>query len=535
MHQALYRKWRPKTFSQVCGQAAITDALRFEAAQDKLSHAYLFCGSRGTGKTSCAKILAKAANCEHPQNGEPCGICDACRMIDAGTATDVLEMDAASNNGVDHIREIRDAILFTPGQLKNRVYIIDEVHMLSASAFNALLKTLEEPPAHVIFILATTELQKLPATIISRCQRFDFKRIAAADIAAHLSQIAQAEGMEAEPDALLLIARLAQGGMRDAISMLELCAGSGQKVTPQAVLQAVGALGRETIAAAIDAILNHDSSAVFSTVASLYASGRDTAVFWQDMLAFYRDMLVLRSVRGAADYLDLTEQEMRQTSELAARFSIETLLAHCRMMDEALTILQRSGGATGRTSVELTLVRMMDLRLVNTPEALLARIASLETRLATLSAAPISPPPAKEEKPSESLPQEAPPHVHPAPGPAKQQNMPEKKIWQELPFWREVVGAYDAIDKTYTPILLATHAYKEQGGNCLILRTNGNPFYTLKLQNQELLRKFLSLAQQYDSELTSIRLDSQAKSAETPASDTDQLLTALEQASAQNH
>ena len=226
MHQALYRKWRPPHFDEVYGQDHITSILKYQCATGKFSHAYLFCGSRGTGKTTCAKILAKAVNCLNPTPAGPCGECAACRSIDSGAATDVLEMDAASNNGVDDIRDIRDEVIYTPSELKYRVYIIDEVHMLSASAFNALLKTLEEPPEHVVFILATTELQKLPATIISRCQRFDFRRISTDDLCARLHKIAREEDIDLSEEAARLIARQAQGGMRDAVSLLELCAGA---------------------------------------------------------------------------------------------------------------------------------------------------------------------------------------------------------------------------------------------------------------------------------------------------------------------
>ena len=223
MHQALYRKWRPDVFDDVYGQEHITSVLKYEVGNGKLSHAYLFCGSRGVGKTTCAKILAKAVNCENPQNGEPCGVCDSCRAIDAGSAPDVLEMDAASNNGVDNIRDIREEVIFAPAMLKYKVYIVDEVHMLSTSAFNALLKTLEEPPSYVIFILATTEQHKLPATIISRCQRFEFRRISTENLSARIELIAKEEGIKLTKDASHLIARLSQGGMRDAISLLELC------------------------------------------------------------------------------------------------------------------------------------------------------------------------------------------------------------------------------------------------------------------------------------------------------------------------
>ena len=295
MHQALYRKWRPQTFDDVCGQEHITSILKHEIEHGALSHAYLFCGSRGTGKTTCAKILAKAVNCEHPVSGSPCGECASCRAIGSGAATDVLEMDAASNNGVENIRDIRDEVVYAPNALKYRVYIIDEVHMLSGSAFNALLKTLEEPPAHVVFILATTELHKLPATIISRCQRFDFRRIATPVLRDRLLYIAKEESIVLEHDAATLLGKLAQGGMRDAISLLELCAGAHSAITPALVNETVGLTGREALLSTVRAIADKDYDALYSRIAEVVQSSMDIGVFWQDLISVYRDMLVVKN------------------------------------------------------------------------------------------------------------------------------------------------------------------------------------------------------------------------------------------------
>ncbi len=381
MHQALYRKWRPQVFDDVCGQEHITSVLRYEVEQGALSHAFLFCGSRGTGKTTCAKILAKAANCESPVGGNPCGKCAACVSIDNGSATDVLEMDAASNNGVDNIRDIRDEVVYTPSALKYRVYIVDEVHMLSTSAFNALLKTLEEPPAHVIFILATTELHKLPATIISRCQRFDFRRIATSVLAARISYIAEQEGFSLHPDAAERIAKQAQGGMRDAISLLELCGSARKTIDVATVNEMIGSTGREGMIGVVRAIASADYDAIFAAVDEVCTSSRDLTVFWQDLISLYRDLLVLKTTDVAARYLDLTDTESEELGVLCAGFSRATLLAHCKLLEDALFAMQKAN-AIKRMVAELTLVRMCDASLDTSPEGLLSRIERLEDAVA---------------------------------------------------------------------------------------------------------------------------------------------------------
>lgn len=381
MHQALYRKYRPRTFDDMCGQEHITRVLKYEIAHGQISHAYLFCGSRGTGKTTSAKILARAVNCQSPEDGSPCGKCDACRLIESGGETDILEMDAASNNKVDDIRAILDEVVYTPSSLKYRVYIIDEVHMLSQSAFNALLKTLEEPPAHVIFILATTELQKLPSTIISRCQRFDFRRISVPVLTSRLEYIAEREEIDLEHDAALMLARLAQGGMRDAISLLELCAGGRGRVTPAVVNDAVGSTGRVNVSRTVRALAARDAATLFDIVFETDASAKDITVFWGELVAYYRDMLVTKTGVDAAKYLDLTEAESEELSRDAALFTRETLLYHSRLLDEAYISMQRAG-AIRRSVAEMTLLRMADERLDTRPEALLSRIAALENTLA---------------------------------------------------------------------------------------------------------------------------------------------------------
>ncbi len=492
MHQALYRKWRPRNFDEVVGQDHITSILKYECATGKFSHAYLFCGSRGTGKTSCAKILAKAVNCEHPTEVGPCGTCAACRGIDAGSATDVLEMDAASNNGVDDIRDIRDEVIYSPSELRYRVYIIDEVHMLSTSAFNALLKTLEEPPEHVIFILATTELQKLPATIISRCQRFDFRRIAVADLTARLHLIAREEGIELDEEAARLIARQAQGGMRDAVSLLELCAGARLPVTPELVSNTIGSTGREGTARVVDAIARRDHDALFETVDEVVRSSRDLSVFWQELIGYYRDMLVAATTRDPARYLDLTDSERETLGTLAARFPRETLLYHIGLMEDALFAMQRAFSVK-RTVAELTLVRMCDPALDTSPEAILARLSRVEEQLvAGVAAAPVesvpfapkaAPPtaqlathatadkltpvaPTMAVSPAEEGPvPTTPPPVAPA---AKMASDPAHRVLKPLRSWNEVVERVRETSRMAASFLITAKAYTTEMGGVVI-------------------------------------------------------------------
>jgi len=296
MYQALYRKWRPMTFSDVVGQPQVTDTLKKQVASGRLSHAYLFTGTRGTGKTTCAKILAKAANCENPRGGEPCNECPSCAGINSGAISDVIEIDAASNSGVDNIRTIRDQTAFSPVETRMRVYIIDECHMLSGGAFNALLKTLEEPPSHVLFILATTELHKVPATILSRCQRFSFRRIGAKSIANRLSEIAESENITLAEPAAALISRLADGGMRDAISMLDqIAAATDAPIGENEVLAALGLAGENDTLAIAKAIEAHDAKSALDFLAALYSGGRDISSFLGELSLLFRDVLIMKT------------------------------------------------------------------------------------------------------------------------------------------------------------------------------------------------------------------------------------------------
>ena len=509
MHQALYRKWRPPNFDEVSGQDHITSILKYQCATGKFSHAYLFCGSRGTGKTSCAKILAKAVNCLNPTPSGPCGECAACRSIDAGSATDVLEMDAASNNGVDDIRDIRDEVIYTPSELKYRVYIIDEVHMLSTSAFNALLKTLEEPPEHVVFILATTELQKLPATIISRCQRFDFRRIATDDLCARLHRIAREEGIELSEEAARLIARQAQGGMRDAVSLLELCAGARLPVTPELVTRTIGTTGREGTCRVVKAIADKDFDLLFAVVDDMVSASRDVAVFWQELIGYYRDMLVTKTVKEPSKYLDLTDSEREALVAVSARFTKETLLFHIGLLEDALFAMQKSY-AVKRTVCEITLVRLCDPTLDTSTESILTRLSRIEEQLVTgavMTAPPVSvsqeapvpldEPPMPEppmdlwEPPMDIPPQTpvkqpvrrddpaprpvippaapaAPVEPKPAPAPAVTPVTEAKRILRPLKAWTEAVDRVRSTSPMAASFLVSAKAYTTEDGGVVI-------------------------------------------------------------------
>lgn len=382
-YKALYRKYRPRDFDDVSGQDAITDILKYQVAENKLSHAYLFCGSRGTGKTSCAKILARAVNCENPRGGNPCCECEACRSIEAGMATDVIEMDAASNNGVGNVRDMKDEIAFTPAFLKYRVYIIDEVHMMSPSAFNALLKTLEEPPPYVIFILATTEFNKLPTTIVSRCQRFDFRRIATAKIVERLMKIASLEGIDLDGGGAAMLARIAEGGMRDAVSLLELCSGAREKIDEALVYRMIGRGNRMTTYDLVGSLLRADYEKIYAAVRDVVSVGSDVGVFWQELIDAYRDVTLMKTSEDAAKYLDLTDAERARLSELAGETTLTKILYHVSVLEGALPDLQRAK-ETKRAIAEIALVRMCEPKLEVSGEAMLLRIEELERQVSRL-------------------------------------------------------------------------------------------------------------------------------------------------------
>ena len=326
-YRALYRQWRPKDFSHMVGQQAIVNTLRNQVIHERIAHAYLFCGSRGTGKTSTAKILAKAINCMHPENGDPCGECANCLRMDQDESLDIIEIDAASNNGVDEMRDLRDTVKYPPQFGKYKVYIIDEVHMLSTSAFNALLKTLEEPPAHIVFILATTEPQKLPETILSRCQRFDFGRISTPEIAGRLREAAKGEGAEVSDGALMAIARAAEGGLRDALSILDMCLGYGNQIDEAMVRRILGTSDRSFLFRFSEALAEQDSGTVFRMIDELIRDGKDPGVFARDVSNHFRCLLLTKSCPDETEaILDLTSEDAREFRDQAGKYTVTRMM-----------------------------------------------------------------------------------------------------------------------------------------------------------------------------------------------------------------
>ena len=375
MYRALYRKWRPKTFDEVVGQQHITETLKNQIVTGRLSHAYLFIGTRGTGKTTCAKILAKAVNCEHPENGNPCGKCPACLGIEDGSIMDVVEIDAASNNSVDNVRQLREEAVFSPVSVKKRVYIIDEVHMLSTSAFNALLKILEEPPEHLMFILATTELNKVPATILSRCQRHSFKRLDTQLIASHLEHIAKCESLNLEPDAAMLIAGLAEGGMRDALSLLDQCSGSTD-INTDAVYAAMGLTGNRRTAQLLDMTVRKNTGDALKLFTSLWNDGKDPATLLYELNTLLRDCLMLCvAPRSGADLIsgrfsrDILSSFCKKLTKAELINRINTVSEHIAMMRDS---------KSAKLTAELCIIELCDPKLTEGIDELRARISRLE-------------------------------------------------------------------------------------------------------------------------------------------------------------
>jgi DNA polymerase-3 subunit gamma/tau len=376
LYQVLYRKWRPKTFSDVSGQEHITTTLLNELSTNRLNHAYLFTGSRGTGKTTCAKILAKAVNCLHPVNGNPCGECEICKGIDSGGILDVTEMDAASNRKIDDIRQIIDEVQFKPSKCKYRVYIIDEVHMLTTEAFNALLKTLEEPPEHAIFILATTEVHKLPQTILSRCQRFDFHRIPPRAIADRLLYVASQEGVTLSDGAALLAASVADGALRDALSLLDRCIAISSDIDEDVVRSAAGLARKTYLFELANCVINKNTAKALEIVNRLYGESKDMARLCDELLSHFRTLMLIKSVKNPRDIIIMADDEFEQAQVQSDYLSLADIVYYMDVLSRAY---QNMGRGTGdRTELEMAVVKLSSAELDGTVEALTARVTALE-------------------------------------------------------------------------------------------------------------------------------------------------------------
>lgn len=380
-YTALYRKFRPGEFDEVKGQDHISQTLQNQIKANRIGHAYLFCGTRGTGKTSVAKIFAKAVNCQHPVDGSPCGECEMCKAISAGTSMNVIEIDAASNNGVDNIREIREEVAYRPTEGKYKVYIIDEVHMLSIGAFNALLKTLEEPPEYVIFILATTEVHKIPITILSRCQRYDFKRIAIDTIAARLSELMDKEGIEVEDRAIRYIAKAADGSMRDALSLLDQCIAFylGQKLTYDHVLEVLGAVDTEVFSKLLREILNRNVVNVLGTLEELIMQGRELGQLATDFTWYMRNLLLTKSSDNMEDVLDVSAENLAQLKEESEMVDYDTLIRYIRIFSELSNQLKYA--TQKRVMLEVALIKLCKPEMEVNQDSLLDRIRAVEEKV----------------------------------------------------------------------------------------------------------------------------------------------------------
>ena len=376
LYQVLYRKWRPQHFGDVAGQPQVTETLRNALKSERINHAYLFTGSRGTGKTTCAKILAKAVNCLNLKDGDPCGECENCRGIDDGSILDVVEMDAASNRGIGDIREVIDEAQILPARAKYRVYIIDEVHMLTTEAFNALLKTLEEPPEHVVFILATTEVHKLPATILSRCQRFDFHRISPDAIRARLSYVAEQEGATITDDAARLIAAVADGAMRDALSLMDRCLGSTRNIATDDVRLAAGLAKKDYLFELANACINKNTAKALELIAKLHSESKDMARLCDELIDHFRSLMMIKTTRHPRDLIVMSDDEFEDAQTQSDYLTLGEIVY---MMDTLQNAYKRMGkGNSNKTELEMALVRLSSPELEGTNEALTARLSALE-------------------------------------------------------------------------------------------------------------------------------------------------------------
>ncbi len=525
MYRVLYRKWRPQTFDDVAGQEHISSTLKKELISGRLNHAYLFTGSRGTGKTTCAKILAKAANCLDLQNGNPCGMCEICRGIDNGSVLDIVEMDAASNRKIDDIRQIIDEVQFKPTKCKYRVYIVDEVHMLTTEAFNALLKTLEEPPEHVIFILATTEVHKLPQTILSRCQRFDFHRIPPRAIADRLLFVAEQEEAVLSDSAAMLIASVADGALRDGLSLLDRCISISSEIDEDVVRNAAGLARKTYLYELSSCIINKNTAKSLEIIDRLYAESKDMARLCDELIAHFRAFMLIKSVKNPRDILVMSDDEFEEAQTHSDYLSLADIIYY---MDVLSRTYQRMGKGTGdRTELEMALVKLSSPELDSTNEALVQRITALEKAVKkgiTLNYQPdapdsddqnipvekteIQPEPVAVEQNStaqsatkltdaQKKPQQKAPIAKPAPTPAAPVTRTAANLddiyrnAKPFPDWVEVVNNMKPISRAIAAAFSGSSAYVS-GGYLLIDTSNEMAFELLKNgQRREEIRKII--------------------------------------------
>lgn len=507
MYQALYRKYRPKNFDDVVGQEHITVTLKQEISSGRVGHAYLFTGSRGTGKTTCSKIIAKAVNCPNQQDGNPCGVCDICKGIDDGSILDVTEIDAASNNGVDNIRQLREEANFTPAVTKYRVYIIDETHMLSVGAFNALLKIMEEPPEHVIFILATTEVHKIPATILSRCQRFDFRRIDPKVIAKRIKYVCQQENILIDEDAASLIARLAEGGMRDALSLLDVCRSNARNpedqqehITAEHVRSSAGLAMSDCLFSIADAVLKQDVPAILKEIDTMFLNSIDFEKMCVQLISHYRGLMMAKALKSPADFVPGLSQDIQALTEQASRYSMGQILYSLTVLQDTLSRMSKTSQT--RTELEMAVIKLSNPSLDRSVDAILARLSKLENQLKSgmvsiaSSAAQTAQIPV--EKPSaNTLNQTAQPvaapgvtstapsvDIQPLPSPSKK----EVSIFEE---WSQVLDALRHTNNALHGALINTTAYRYQE---IILIDCDNPLFLEMIRTNEYAKKSIHQA-----------------------------------------
>ena len=477
-YQALYRKYRPKTFSDVCGQEHITETLKNEIATGTTVHAYLFTGTRGTGKTSCAKILANAVNCTNSNDGNPCLKCESCTSSINGENTDIVEIDAASNNGVDSIRELRERINFAPASSKYRVYIIDEVHMLSIGAFNALLKTLEEPPAHVIFILATTEVHKLPATILSRCQRFDFRRIDTTKICERLQFIANEEGLTLSTEAATLIAAAADGGMRDALSILDLCASSSKNIDESTVESVCAMAGNDYLLELTDYIKQKQTEKALLMLDKLHNSSVDMLRLLSELISHYRDLMIIKTVKGENRPIICSTSRLKALEEQAKDYDIKDIMFTLSCLQNSTALMQNGNR---RCEMEMTIIKLCNPSVSVDIEALERRISALENGTVTVSAPKTeTPPPIKTElhvieTEDDEPPLPEPPADEDVPLPAAEP--PKATTSGEVENWLDIIDILKTTCPLIAGVLGDSKAYIK--GDYLLIDAKNSQFRTL--------------------------------------------------------